>query len=709
MDKRLLMSFGIAMMMVFVGGLFLMDDTGVDAATYTHRIDYVENGGTGYMTNSVVTDSYPFYSDVTLKSCDFTRTGYHFVHWRMGDVPGGETRNPGETYPVEGGQTVRAHAVWQANDYTVTFNANGGTVGTASKTVTYDSTYGELPTPTWTDHVFVGWFTASSGGTQVTSDTQVSITSDQTLYAQWIQYTHTIHYIANGGSGTMTDSVVSDGFYTYIDVTLKNCDFTRTGYTFVHWKLGAYPTDVRNPGETWPVMANETVNAQAIWQANDYTVTFNANGGTVDTASITVTYNQQYGDLPIPTLTGYFFKGWFTASSGGDLVVGSDTYTTAGDQTLYAHWIEDTTYWSNGNPNGSVSILYHVDNPNVTNDIVTQYPLYKYNSAITDDPSTEINESFQATGYYILVEVNSIRVGSTNEISVIAGLYDSSNNLIVSDIYDFGSWGSFIITVDTVNATVSYTKVMQFRTFTDYKESVSGTILSYGSYGDFAGQVTQSLMITPVTDTVPRQQVVKTNVFLNTYGVVLRDPSLDIGTYFPEMTRMRLNFYSFALYGNSMTVNGHTMNVSAPNITIYYTSDSNGNYIADAIDTNVTVKSLELSNIYITWDGERCYLTFANDNLTVDMGTYTDKTVSFSGIWYFATALYEPYTAQETNYDVDWWGSFDFSTFGIVFAALLILGALAVKVTVGGRALDYVIIVCGTIIALIMAGGIVNA
>ena len=41
--------------------------------------------------------------------------------------------------------------------YTLTLDPNGGSVSTTSKTVTYDSTYGELPTPTRTGYTFNGW------------------------------------------------------------------------------------------------------------------------------------------------------------------------------------------------------------------------------------------------------------------------------------------------------------------------------------------------------------------------------------------------------------------------------------------------------------------------------------------------------------------------------------------------------------------------
>lgn len=83
-----------------------------------------------------------------------------------------------------GTSTERFHA---PPKYTLTFNPNGGTTPTTNKTVTYSSTYGELPTPTRKGYKFLGWFTSKTGGTQITSDSLVTITSDQTLYAQWEQ------------------------------------------------------------------------------------------------------------------------------------------------------------------------------------------------------------------------------------------------------------------------------------------------------------------------------------------------------------------------------------------------------------------------------------------------------------------------------------------------------------------------------------------
>lgn len=67
----------------------------------------------------------------------------------------------------------------------INFDEQGGS-SVANKYVYYDSTYGTLPTPTRTGYTFNGWFTAASGGSQVTSSTTVTTTSlNQTLYAQW--------------------------------------------------------------------------------------------------------------------------------------------------------------------------------------------------------------------------------------------------------------------------------------------------------------------------------------------------------------------------------------------------------------------------------------------------------------------------------------------------------------------------------------------
>lgn len=111
-----------------------------------------------------------------------TRNGYTFKGWYK-SIGGGKLEIVTSSTIVRGDITL--YAQWNANTYKVTFNANGGSCSTSSKDVTYNSTYGTLPTPKKDFYTFKGWYTAKSGGSKVESGTKVGITSNQTLYAQW--------------------------------------------------------------------------------------------------------------------------------------------------------------------------------------------------------------------------------------------------------------------------------------------------------------------------------------------------------------------------------------------------------------------------------------------------------------------------------------------------------------------------------------------
>ena len=67
-------------------------------------------------------------------------------------------------------------------------------------------------------------------------------------------------------------------------------------------------------------------------------LTFDPNGGEVDTAEKLIYYGQQYGELPTPTRNGYCFVGWYTAASGGTRVDAETVVSVLANQTLYARW-----------------------------------------------------------------------------------------------------------------------------------------------------------------------------------------------------------------------------------------------------------------------------------------------------------------------------------------------------------------------------------
>ena len=157
-----------------------------------------------------------------------SRTGYTFAGWFTA-ASGGTQVTTATIVSTASNHTL--YAQWTANTYTVTFDANGGTHRLpTSKVVTFGSAYGTLATTSRTGYTFAGWFTAASGGTQVTAATIVSTASNHTLYAQWTALpTHTVTFNSNGGQGTMSHQVASDPDR----LTLNT--FTRTGYTFSGW------------------------------------------------------------------------------------------------------------------------------------------------------------------------------------------------------------------------------------------------------------------------------------------------------------------------------------------------------------------------------------------------------------------------------------------------------------------------------------------
>ena len=95
----------------------------------------------------------------------------------------------GKTYPV--GTSVEAilrdilttGSTPTPTTYTITFNANGGSVTPTSATTGTDGKLASLPTPTHATDTFKGWFTAATGGTAVTTNTVFM--SNDTIYAQW--------------------------------------------------------------------------------------------------------------------------------------------------------------------------------------------------------------------------------------------------------------------------------------------------------------------------------------------------------------------------------------------------------------------------------------------------------------------------------------------------------------------------------------------
>lgn len=143
-----------------------------------------------------------------------------------------------------------------------------------------------------------------------------------------------VSYDYNGGSGTTSLQVVSDGSYTTLPSPIS-----RTGYAFNGWYTASSGgTYVGGGGSSYYV--NSTLTLYAQWTADTYAVNYYANGGTGAPSSQTKTYNVTLTlSSTTPTRTNYTFAGWNTNSSGtGTNYSAGGSYTTNAALDLYAKW-----------------------------------------------------------------------------------------------------------------------------------------------------------------------------------------------------------------------------------------------------------------------------------------------------------------------------------------------------------------------------------
>ena len=232
-----------------------------------------------YGTGSAVTDMKPHNNILTLRGALFTRAGYTQVGWAT--VDGGE-----KVYDLKDiytkNEALTLYPVWNTNKYTITFDTNGGSE-IAPITQDYGTQIAAPANPTRKGYTFKGW------------DKEIPETmpaENITVKAQWEINQYTITFDTNGGSEI---APITQDYGT--EITAPD-NPTRKGYTFKGW-------DKEIP-ETMPA---ENITVKAQWEINQYTITFDTNGGS-EIAPITQDYGTKITAPDNPTRKGYTFKGW---------------------------------------------------------------------------------------------------------------------------------------------------------------------------------------------------------------------------------------------------------------------------------------------------------------------------------------------------------------------------------------------------------------
>ena len=308
-----------------------------------YTISFNANNGTGTMSPDVVQEG----NDYTIKANTFTRANHTFAGWNTAANGSGTAYAAGAVI-----RNVRSHitlfAQWTAvpTTYTITFNPQSGTVTPTSAVTGTNGRLSTLPTPTRAGFTFNGWFTAATGGTQVTTATV--FTANATIFARWTALpTYTITFNPQSGTVTPTSAVTgTDGRLASLPTP------TRAEFTFNGWFTAA--TGGTQVTTATVFTANTTIHAR--WTAlPTYTITFNPQSGTVTPTTAVTGTNGRLTSLPTPTRAGFTFNGWFTTAATGGSQVTTTTVFTA-NATIHARWTA-ITYTVAFNANGGTGTM----------------------------------------------------------------------------------------------------------------------------------------------------------------------------------------------------------------------------------------------------------------------------------------------------------------------------------------------------------------
>ena len=180
------------------------------------------------------------------------------------------------------------------------------------------------------------------------------VLNEMTLTAEWIANDYTVSF-NTGISDVLPNQTITFGS----EYSLPTIE--KTGYTFKGWEHNGKLVTA----DKWNIAENATLVAK--WEVNKYTVTLNANGGTVAQPSVEVTYGEEF-TLPVATNEYGAFIGWFY----GETQI-TDSQGNSLENWTYLTNIEATTSWtikiSNANdlqqlylyPNGHFELTQNID------------------------------------------------------------------------------------------------------------------------------------------------------------------------------------------------------------------------------------------------------------------------------------------------------------------------------------------------------------
>ena len=426
---------------------------------------------------------------------------------------------------------------YERNKSRLTVDLNGGNSGTNSHDVYYGRSINlEATRPGYSLNTIP--FTKISGDGVLSGSTLTMGLEPTEVRANWTANTYTITFNVNGGDtlpiGEQTKEVTYDLEYGELPTP------SREHYTFDGWYTDTSYTEKVEKTSTVDIIENKTLYAK--WNRIQYTITYNANGGS--NAPTAQTYNS--GDKVSivqqkPTKTDNLFLGWSESSSATSATyLPSNDYEISGNKTLYAVWLDRIYLYNRGDEQTSITggWTLNVNQKNGTgqknsNSLLISYAAYGMTQSEYHTGNLNIPTSF----YKLTINYRKDVVYETSKwVQLYYKIGDE--DLVKSDKSEVGTYTE-TFDVGIANGTKlslgnwdSFDYIYQVY-LTPSTKAASAIIISYNLNGGTGGLTQKDYVYENSTITVPLGIPTKDGYFFAGWS---ESPTATTATYLPGKT-----------------------------------------------------------------------------------------------------------------------------------------------------------------------------